>query len=136
MKTRAALLTLLLVPLAGCGSGGDTTSAPAATTPSVTETTPVSAGGKVINVDESEWKVVPETTHIPLGKVTFIGHNKGTIPHVLELEGPGLENETGEIAPGASQSLGLTLRNKGHYILYCSIDGHKKKGMVAKVTVG
>jgi uncharacterized cupredoxin-like copper-binding protein len=61
--------------------------------------------------------------------------NKGTIPHVLELEGPGLENETGTIDPGESATIELVLRTPGTYELYCPLDEHKRKGMKATFIV-
>lgn len=77
----------------------------------------------------------PSRTNVKLGTYTFKGVNKGTIPHVLELEGPGLENETGRIAPGGSAMIELVLRTPGKYELYCPLDHHQQKGMKATFIV-
>jgi uncharacterized cupredoxin-like copper-binding protein len=108
------------VALAGCGGGSNATGQTRSTS-----TTPTTT----IVVEETEFQMRPSTTKVKLGTYIFKGVNKGTIPHVLELEGPGLENETPTINPGESATLGLTLRNPGRYVLYCPLDHHKQKGM-------
>jgi plastocyanin len=124
----AALVAGSLI-FAGCGGGGSkTTAEPAA------PTSP-SASVKTIVVEETEFRMKPSTSRVKLGTYTFKGVNRGTIPHVLELEGPGLENETPTINPGESATLGLTLRNPGKYVLYCPLDRHKQKGMKATFIV-
>jgi uncharacterized cupredoxin-like copper-binding protein len=112
--------------LAGCGGGGSKTTAEPSTT---------SASVKTIVVEETEFKMVPSLSRVKLGTYKFEGVNKGTIPHVLELEGPGLENETGTIAPGETATIELVLRTPGKYELYCPLDDHKQKGMVVEFTV-
>jgi plastocyanin len=109
--------------LAGCGGGASKT-----TTEGDGSTSP-SASVKTIVVEETEFKMTPSLSRVKLGTYLFKGVNKGTIPHVLELEGPGLENETPTIKPGESATLGLTLRNPGTYVLYCPLDAHTQKGM-------
>jgi plastocyanin len=117
-------VAVFAVVLAGCGGGSNTTGQHR---PTSTTTT--------IVVEETEFEIRPSTTKVKLGTYLFKGVNKGTIPHVLELEGPGLENETPTINPGESALLGLTLRNPGKYILYCPLDRHKQKGMKATFIV-
>jgi plastocyanin len=125
--TPVAVLVAVSLVFAGCGGGGSKTRAePAAST---------SARVKTIVVEETEFRMKPSTSRVKLGTYTFKGVNKGTIPHVLELEGPGLENETPTINPGESATLGLTLRNPGKYVLYCPLDRHKQKGMRATFIV-
>jgi plastocyanin len=117
-------VAVFAVVLAGCGGGSNTTGQHR---PTSTTTT--------IVVEETEFHMRPSTTKVKLGTYLFKGVNKGTIPHVLELEGPGLENETPTINPGESATLGLTLRNPGKYVLYCPLDRHKQKGMKATFIV-
>jgi uncharacterized cupredoxin-like copper-binding protein len=60
----------------------------------------------------------PDTYEI---KVT----NKGTIAHALEIEGNGVEEKTGDVQPGAGETLRIKLAKDGSYDLYCPIDVHR-----------
>jgi plastocyanin len=89
-----------------------------------------------VNVKLSEWKVELSDVTIAPGTVTFTVTNAGSIPHALEVEGQGIEQETGVIQPGASATLTLTLK-AGTYEVYCPVgsDSHKKLGMDAELKV-
>jgi len=89
-----------------------------------------------VNIKLSEWKVEVSEGTITAGKVTFTITNAGSIPHALEVEGQGIEQETGVIQPGASATLTLTLK-PGTYEVYCPVgnDSHKKLGMDAELKV-
>jgi plastocyanin len=84
----------------------------------------------------SEWKVELSQPVVPAGEVTITVTNAGSIPHALEVEGPGLEQETAQIQPGGSATLALTLK-PGSYEVYCPVgeDSHKKLGMQTHLTV-
>jgi hypothetical protein len=84
----------------------------------------------------SEWKVELSEVTIAAGTVRFTATNAGSIPHALEVEGPGIEQETAVIQPGDSASLTLTLR-PGRYEVYCpvGVDSHKKLGMETQLRV-
>ena len=84
----------------------------------------------------SEWKVELSERTIPAGSVTFTVANVGSIPHALEVEGQGIEQETAIIQPGASTTLTLTLK-PGTYEVYCPVgeDSHKKLGMETDLKV-
>src|SRR5256885_7052451 len=56
----------------------------------------------VCSSDLTEWKVELSQATIVAGTVTFTVTNAGSIPHALEVEGQGIEQETGVIQPGAS----------------------------------
>src|SRR5256886_14298448 len=83
-----------------------------------------------VNVKLSEWNVVLSQASVAAGPVTFVITNAGTIPHGLEVEGQGIEQEIEMIQPGASDTLTLTLK-PGSYEVYCPVgsDSHKKLGM-------
>jgi len=84
----------------------------------------------------SEWKVELSERSIAAGTVTFTVANVGSIPHALEVDGQGIEQETAIIQPGSSATLTLTLQ-PGTYEVYCPVgeDSHKKLGMETHLTV-
>src|SRR6266540_1326889 len=57
----------------------------------------------------SEWKVELSEATIAAGSVSFTVTNAGSIPHAFEIEGQGIERETGLIQPGSTATLTLTL---------------------------
>jgi plastocyanin len=84
----------------------------------------------------SEWKIELSEETIAAGSVKFTATNSGSIPHALEVEGGGLEQQTPLIQPGSSATLTLTLR-PGSYEVYCPVgeDSHKKLGMETHLKV-
>ena len=84
----------------------------------------------------TEWRVELSEGTIAAGTVTLTVTNAGSIPHALEVEGQGIEQETGVIQPGASATLTLTLK-PGTYEVYCPVgnDSHKKLGMETQLKV-
>ncbi len=89
-----------------------------------------------VAINLSEWAVKLSATTVPAGPVTFTVTNGGSIPHALEVEGGGIEQQTPLIQPGTSASLTLTLK-PGTYEVYCPVgmDSHKKLGMETHLTV-
>src|SRR5204863_171439 len=63
-----------------------------------------------VNVKLSEWNVVLSQASVAAGPVTFVITNAGSIPHGLEVEGQGIEQEIETIQPGASDTLTPTLK--------------------------
>ena len=84
----------------------------------------------------SEWKIDLSAATVAAGAVSFTATNSGSIPHALEVEGPGLEQQTALIQPGARATLTLTLK-PGTYEVYCPVgmDSHKKLGMETHLKV-
>ena len=117
LLTRSVVGLLSAAALLGAGRADNASNAPA----------PVTA-------ELSEWKVELSAATVPAGPVRFTVTNGGTIPHALEVEGPGIEQETALILPGSSATLTLTLR-PGAYEVYCPVgrDSHKKLGMDARL---
>ncbi len=97
---------------------------------------PTPKGGAAVSVTLSEWKVELSERAIPAGAVTFTVANVGSIPHALEVEGQGIEQETAVIQPGSTATLTLTLK-PGTYEVYCPVgnDSHKKLGMETELKV-
>jgi plastocyanin len=68
------------------------------------------------------------------GKVTIDFDNPSEVPHAVEVEGNGVEEETDTITNGSAK---LTVDLKaGEYEFYCPVDGHKAAGMEGTLTVG
>src|SRR4051812_26177417 len=84
----------------------------------------------------SEWKVELSEATVAAGRVAFTITNVGSIPHALEIEGQGIEQETALIQPGSRAILSLTLR-PGTYEIYCPVgeDSHKELGMETNLKV-
>jgi uncharacterized cupredoxin-like copper-binding protein len=84
----------------------------------------------------SEWKIDLSKETVPAGLVTFSVMNVGSIPHALEVEGEGIEQETGLIQPGSRATLTLSLK-PGSYEVYCPVgdSSHKKLGMENRLRV-
>jgi plastocyanin len=99
--------------------------------------TPAPRGNPVpVNVKLSEWTVQLSEATVPAGQVTFTVTNGGSIPHALEVEGQGTEQQTPLIQAGASATLTLSLK-PGTYEVYCPVgeDSHKKLGMETHLKV-
>src|SRR5205807_8202163 len=75
-----------------------------------------------VNVKLSEWNVVLSQASVAAGPVTFVVTNAGSIPHGLDGEGQGIEQEIETIQPGASEQLTLTLK-PGRYEVYRPVGG-------------
>jgi uncharacterized cupredoxin-like copper-binding protein len=106
-----------------------------------TERGAAEGGGQVkmtIHVQEKDFRIVlPALKKLPPANYTFAVKNVGQSPHDLVIEGGALTHEvkTPTIQPGAQATLEVALAT-GSYTLYCSIDGHRQLGMVAKLAVG
>ena len=103
-------------------------------------TSSTSGGGSVqqtIQISEKEYSLDPGTVTVSkTGTYEFRVTNNGTIAHALEVEGNGVEEKIGDVQPGASATLRVTLTKDGSYKMYCPIDGHKEQGMQGTISVG
>jgi uncharacterized cupredoxin-like copper-binding protein len=104
------------------------------------------AGG--IKTELGEMFVKPATTQLKAGKVTFVAHNGGTLPHMLmvektplKMQAPGQPSESaaltdsGLIQPGQTKSITVMLK-KGVYELFCNVPGHYAAGQKTTISVG
>ena len=114
--------------LVGCGSDSDESAA--------TGTGGVS-GGQVVEIGESEFALDPANVQVgDTGTVTFRVTNEGALPHALEVDGQGIEEETETIEPGQTAELTVELSKEGSYELYCPIGNHRDQGMEGELIVG
>ena len=125
MRWLLVLLPLSLL-LAACGGTSSTSSS--------------SAGGPVlqtIQISEKEYSLTPsKITVAKTGTYELKATNDGTITHALEIEGNGVEEKTGDVAPGSTATLRVNLSKDGSYEIYCPIDGHRGQGMAGTLAVG
>jgi uncharacterized cupredoxin-like copper-binding protein len=132
----AALVALLL---GACGGTSTNTATPsAASSPTATSPPPSSAAavGTSVGVTEKEFSITLSQASFSPASYTFTIQNKGSFPHNLNIEGPGVDTKTSAIlSPGQSGMLTATLQ-KGSYELWCSVPGHKDKGMDLTIKVG
>ena len=136
-----AVLAGAVVALAGCGgsSSGGTPAAPApavtATTPAPAASSPAAGSGTKVKVTESEFAIKLSQATITPGTYTFEVSNQGSFPHNLTIEGPGVDKvASATLQSGETGSLTVTLK-AGLYEFWCSVDGHKDKGMDLTVKV-
>lgn len=152
-----AVLLILAVVAAACGS--DATSAPATTpatasttaaaattaaaTTGPTETTASSTAGSTgspaadgtpVAVSEKEFSIDLTPTTFAAGTYTFDIVNAGQFKHNLVIEGIGVDATSDTYTSGQSGALTVKLA-PGTYEVYCSIPTHKSKGMDLTITV-
>jgi uncharacterized cupredoxin-like copper-binding protein len=136
----AAGLAVVAAAAAACGGGGKppTPAAPPARTSAGASSPagPSSPGatGTVVPVSETEFKIKFSPTTFRAGTYTFTAKNDGQAPHALRISGPGVTAATGNLAPGRSANLTVTLR-PGRYDLDCPVDNHAQLGMKQEITV-
>jgi plastocyanin len=142
MRRIAVLAATAAFAFAGCGGDDEPESAatPAATeeaTEAPTEAPTEAAGGSTLAIaaDPGGALKFTETEYTATaGEVTVEFANDSQVPHAVEIEGGGVEEETetvtGEDAPPLKVDLPA-----GEYTLYCPVGNHRQAGMEAKLTV-
>ena len=138
MRRFTILLVGATLAVAGCGgddeepaSGGSSES-----TPTATATEPASGGGEnlALAADAGALKFDKSELTAPAGKVTITMDNPSDVPHAVEVEGNGVEEETKTLTGGTAD---VTVDLKaGKYEFYCPVDGHRQAGMEGTLTVG
>ncbi|WOX24709.1 copper-binding protein [Streptomyces solicathayae] len=118
----------LTAVLAACG-GGDGDGGGSTTPP------PAQNGVTKVDADLADFRITLSEKTFEPGVYDFVAKNTGGHDHALEIEGPGGENRSETVEPGASTTLRVTLKS-GTYEVYCPVDGHKDQGMKTEITVG
>src|ERR1041385_4402884 len=74
-------------------------------------------------------------TDLKAGKTAFVVKDDGKKNHNFEIEGEGVNKKfLTDLSPGQTKVLHVNLE-PGHYPVFCPEDGHREKGMHAKVAV-
>lgn len=101
------------------------------------ESSPASAmTGEVreIKVSASEFAFSPPTLSIKAGeKVRITFQNNGKLPHNLTVDKLGLATKT--IGPGQTDTQEVTAGQSGTFVMYCSVDAHRQKGLEGSIKV-
>lgn len=142
MRTLAALTAAATaLALGACGNDEETADSGAAATdtPAATET-PAPAedsggGGEIALVADPGGALKFDKTELTAkaGKVTISFDNQSSVPHAVEVEGNGVEEESKTITK-SSNKLELDLK-AGSYEFYCPVGNHRGAGMEGKLTV-
>lgn len=87
-----------------------------------------------IAVEGSDFSMNPERIEVTVGKkVAFTFTNTGQAAHNWVLEDMAIQTKV--LAPGESETLEFTPERTGEYSFYCSLPGHREKGMEGVVVV-
>ena len=114
---RRPWILLAVVVLAGCGGSSD-------------------EGVGAIQVTLTEFSIAPATVTVEeAGTYELEVTNEGRFPHALDIEADDGEAETGNIEPGQSKTISVTLA-AGSHEMYCPIGNHRDQGMEGTVAVG
>ncbi len=139
-----ATLALVSLSLAACGDDDESSSSADGTTAAQTtgggsgETTG-DGGSTTLAVTAAEsggLSFSRSELTASAGSVTVTLDNPGgnQMPHAVEIEGNGVEEETETIDPGARASVTVDLR-PGRYVFYCPVGQHRQAGMEGTLTV-
>ena len=138
MRRLTILLVGAMLVVAGCG-GDDEKPASASSsdrtpTPTATEAAASGGGGGeggggggenlTLAADKSALKFDKSTLEAKAGKVTITMDNPSDVPHAVEVEGNGVEEETKTVT-GANAEVTVDLK-AGEYEYYCPVGNHKE----------
>jgi plastocyanin len=119
--------------LVACGGGNSSNSGG---TPASGGAASATATGTPVTATETEFSIVLSPATLSPGTYTFTIKNNGTMPHNLNIKGPGVDSQVSPtVDPGGTGQLTVTLQ-KGSYELWCSVDSHKEQGMDMTIQVG
>lgn len=102
-------------------------------TPVVTETEEIEAVREII-VSGKDYSFTPQTFTLKSGeRVRLNFKNQGVVVHNLVVEGEGISTQT--ISPGQEDTVEFTTPEAGEYTIFCSVPGHRERGMIGTLTV-
>jgi plastocyanin len=143
MFSLTALLCALVIAAAGCGgdddNSGDSGSSNKQSSGSSGGGGGGGGGGKAQTLKLSAdaggaLKFDKTSLTAKAGKLTIVLDNPSSVPHAVEVEGNGVEKESGTIGKGETTKVTVDVK-AGKYEYYCPVDGHKAAGMTGELTV-
>jgi plastocyanin len=142
------LLGALAIPVAGCGGDDDDSGGSSSSSGSGGSTQTESSGGgasaggggggqtlKLAADPNGALKFDKSSLSAKAGKVTIVMTNESSVPHAVEVEGNGVEEEGDTVTGGSGVSKVTADLKAGKYEFYCPVDGHKAAGMKGELTV-
>lgn len=140
MRSRTLTLALLLVALAaGCGdddsNGGGGSGGSAYGGQSAGGDDGGGAGSRLeLSADPGgALRFDKKSLSTKAGKVTVVLDNPSDVPHAIEVEGDGVEEEGETVTKGGVSKVTVDLE-KGSYEYYCPVDDHAAAGMKGTLT--
>jgi plastocyanin len=140
---RRTLIALALAAAVFAGCGGDDEESESAATPTATaEATQESSssaggGGETIAFsapEDGSLKFDQGDVTAKAGTVTVTFDNPSSVPHAVEIEGNGVEEETETVTASEAPPIQVDLK-PGTYTYYCPVGGHEAAGMKGTLTV-
>jgi plastocyanin len=131
----ALLLSAGVLLAAGCGDDEEDGGG-AAATPEATEDSSGGGGGEALTLTADPGGAIswdPGELSAPAGSVTIKLVNESDVPHAVEVEGNGVEEES-ETITGGETELTADLE-PGTYTFYCPVGQHRQNGMEGTLTV-
>lgn len=128
------LAIAVALPFAGCGSD-DSDSATSNETQAATQAGGSGNGGTLQLAADPNGAIAFDKASLSTtaGRTTIAFTNESQVPHAVEVEGNGLEEETETIQGGETE---LTVDLKpGTYEFYCPVGNHKEEGMEGELIV-
>jgi plastocyanin len=143
--TLIALLCALSIVVAGCGDDDDDDGGGGGSASTQTSESSGGGGGEASGGGKAQTlkltadpggalKFDKSSLSAKAGKVTVVLDNPSSLPHAVEVEGNGVEEETDTIGKGETAKVTVDLK-AGEYEYYCPVDGHKAAGMEGTLTV-
>ena len=136
-----ALLCSLAIVAAGCGGDDNSSSSSSGSDTATTEQSSGGGGGggaaqtlKISADPGGALKFDKSSLTAKAGKVTIVMDNPSSLPHAVEIEGNGVEEEGDTVEKGGVSKATATVK-AGTYEFYCPVDGHKQAGMKGTLTV-
>jgi plastocyanin len=136
MRWFVVLAATAALAFAGCG-GDDEEPTPAATEAETETPTEAAASGSTLKIaaDPGGAKKFTESTlTATAGEVTVEFANESQLPHAVEIEGNGVEEETETVTGQDAPPLTVELQ-PGEYTYYCPVGDHRAEGMEGTLTV-
>ncbi|MFF4596324.1 hypothetical protein [Amycolatopsis sp. NPDC001319] len=119
-----------------CGGGGSPGPVSTISRPPSAPHSATAPVGTTVTATLTDFHIALSTQNLHPGTYTIHAVNAGQTAHSLEIDGPGVSDQTLPSALNTGQSGDLTVTlQPGSYEIYCPVDAHKEAGMDLKLTV-